>query len=150
MLVEKIIEHVDLDQIPAGLQVDKVFVANEDLAKRLHHLTSEGAQAVAVHLPDGQHLHVGDVLYQDADKAIVVDVLPEDVLIIKPGSIQAMGKIAHALGNRHLPAQFSGDTMIVQYDYLVEKLLQDQQINFEHKALKLPQPFLHVGHHHDA
>lgn len=57
---------------------------------------------------------------------IVIEVMPDDVLIIQPRSIREMGEIAHKLGNRHLPAQFEGDAMVVQYDYLVEEqLMQD-------------------------
>ena len=35
-----------------------------------------------------------------------------------------MGDIAHQLGNRHLPAQFTETEMLIQYDYLVEDLLK--------------------------
>ncbi|KRM76680.1 urease accessory protein UreE [Secundilactobacillus collinoides] len=148
MLVEKIIDHIDLPAADDG-KVETVMVANEDLAKRLHHLQTKDATEVAVHLPEGQHLHVGDVLYQDDQRTIVVDVLPEDVLIIEPGTIKNMGIIAHELGNRHLPAQFTDTEMIVQYDYLVEQLLQNRHLLYKHTALKLSKPFLHVGHHHD-
>ena len=61
---------------------------------------------------------------------IIVDVMPDDLLIIKPRSILEMGNIAHQLGNRHLPAQFEGDEMFVQYDYLVEELLQELDHSF--------------------
>jgi urease accessory protein len=143
------LDHLDsVDELYKANNIDKVFVENEALAKRLHHLITQKHVEVAVHLPEGEHLRVGDVLYQDAESKIVVDVLPEDVLIIKPKSIQQMGIIAHELGNRHLPAQFIGDQMVVQYDYLVETLLQKRKLDYERTSLKLKQPFLHVGHHH--
>ena len=56
---------------------------------------------------------------------IVIDVLSDDLLVIKPRSLKEMGTIAHQLGNRHLPAQFEENNMLVQYDYLVEELLQE-------------------------
>lgn len=146
MLITKVLDHIDINS--ADNHVDKVFVENEALAKRLHHLTTENHVNVAIHLPEGEHLRVGDVLYQDSDAKIVVDVLPEDVLTIKPKTIRQMGVIAHELGNRHLPAQFIDDEMIVQYDYLVETLLKKRGLSYERKTLKLSQPFLHVGHHH--
>lgn len=147
MLITKILGHVDQVE-NSHADVDRVLVENESLAKRLHYLTSENNVEVAIHLPEGEHLRVGDVLYEDDASKIVVDVLPEDVLIIKPTSIQQMGVIAHELGNRHLPAQFIEDQMIVQYDYLVEALLKKRGLDYERKDLKLNQPFLHVGHHH--
>ena len=79
---------------------------------------------------------------------IIVDVMPDDLLIIKPRTILEMGNIAHQLGNRHLPAQFEGDEMFVQYDYLVEELLQELDIPFEREKRKVKQAFRHIGHSH--
>ena len=67
----------------------------------------------------------GDVLYMDEKNMIIVDVLSDDLLVISPQFLKEMGTIAHQLGNRHLPAQFEEDEMLVQYDYLVEELLQE-------------------------
>ena len=80
---------------------------------------------------------------------IIVDVNHEDVLVIKPTSINQMGDIAHQLGNRHLPAQFEGNEMIVQYDYLVEELLKDEGVPFERQDRKINKAFRHIGHSHD-
>jgi urease accessory protein len=85
----------------------------------------------------------------DDENMIIVDVKSDDLLIIQPRNIIEMGKIAHRLGNRHLPAQFEGDEMLVQYDYLVEKLLEELGIPFEHEERKLKKPFRHIGHSHE-
>ena len=47
-----------------------------------------------------------------------------------------MGIIAHQLGNRHLPAQFEENDMLVQYDYLVAELLDELQIPYDGKNEK--------------
>ena len=52
-------------------------------------------------------------------------------------------------GNRHLPAQFEQDEMIVQYDYLVERLLQELAVPFMRENRKMKQAFKHIGHSHD-
>lgn len=80
---------------------------------------------------------------------IVIDVNSEDLLVIKPRSLQEMGDIAHQLGNRHLPAQFTESEMLVQYDYLVESLLQDLGIPYSHEDRKVNKAFRHIGHSHD-
>lgn len=147
MLIEKIIDHIDLADKTADYE--RVLVANEDLAKRLHHLTTNRKTDIAIHLSQGKHLRVGDVLYRDDNRVIVVDVLPEDVLVIAPKTIDEMGEIAHELGNRHLPAQFINSQMIVQYDYLVDDLLKKHHLNYQRRSMKLSHPFLHVGHHHE-
>ncbi|MER2141214.1 MAG: urease accessory protein UreE, partial [Priestia megaterium] len=53
------------------------------------------------------------------------------------------------LGNRHLPAQFEGGDMLVQYDYLVEELLQQLDIPYKREKRKVKQAFKHIGHSHD-
>jgi len=81
---------------------------------------------------------------------IIVDVLSDDLLVISPRSLKEMGTIAHQLGNRHLPAQFEDEDMLVQYDYLVEELLQEWQIPFKRESRKVKQAFRHIGHSHDG
>ena len=79
---------------------------------------------------------------------IVIDVLADDLLVISPRSLQEMGTIAHQLGNRHLPAQFEEDVMMVQYDYLVEELLKELNIPYKREKRKVKQAFRHIGHSH--
>lgn len=59
-----------------------------------------------------------------------------------------MGIVAHMLGNRHLPAQFEEDSMIVQYDYLIERLLKEENLSYTRENKKLKQAFRHVDHSH--
>lgn len=91
----------------------------------------------------------GDVLFMDDKNVIIVDVLSDDLLIIRPRSMYEMGTIAHQLGNRHLPAQFEAEDMLVQYDYLVEELLQALGIPYKREDRKVNQAFRHIGHSHD-
>lgn len=71
------------------------------------------------------------------------------MIVIHPKDIHEMGVIAHQLGNRHLPAQFEVDNMIVQYDYLVEELLKQLDISYQREERKLKEAFKHIGHSHD-
>ena len=72
----------------------------------------------------------------------------EEVLIIKPSSITEMGVIAHALGNRHLQAQFEDDKMIIQYDRLVEEELKRDNVNYSRENKTLKKAFKHVEFAH--
>jgi urease accessory protein len=85
----------------------------------------------------------------DDHNVIVIDVQSDDLIVIQPRSLKEMGTIAHQLGNRHLPAQFEDDVMLVQYDYLVEELLQDLQIPFKREDRKVKKAFRHIGHSHE-
>lgn len=149
MIVKEIIGNINSYPAAENKTQDWVSIENEALAKRVHHLNTAKNGEISVRLSPGKHLHVGDILAETDDALVIVDVLPEDVLVIKPTSIHEMGVIAHELGNRHLPAQFIDDTMVVQYDYLIEHLLGHKEVFFERKQIKMPHPFRHIGHSHD-
>ena len=59
-----------------------------------------------------------------------------------------MGIIAHALGNRHLQAQFEDDKMIIPYDKLVEEELKRDNYNYSRENMKLKKGFRHVEFAH--
>ncbi|NEU30943.1 urease accessory protein UreE [bacterium LRH843] len=150
MIIEKIITHIDTikkDELPK-YHVEKVFLESSDLVKRIQRVTTDHKRELGIRLKEARDLVAGDVLFMDDHNLIVVDVLPDDLLIIQPRTINEMGNIAHQLGNRHLPAQFEGDEMFVQYDYLVEELLQGLNIPYQREKKKVKQAFRHIGHSH--
>ncbi|CAH8710593.1 urease accessory protein UreE [Paenibacillus thiaminolyticus] len=132
----------------AGRHMEKVFMASEDMLKTIQRVTTDHGNEIGIRLAQRTELKDGDILYMDDNNMIVIEVMPDDVLIIQPRSIREMGEIAHKLGNRHLPAQFEGDAMVVQYDYLVEEQLMQDGIPFARQNKKMKQAFRHVGHKH--
>lgn len=132
----------------AGRHMEKVFMASEDMLKTIQRVTTDHGNEIGIRLAQRTELKDGDILYMDDKNMIVIEVMPDDVLVIQPRSIREMGEIAHKLGNRHLPAQFEGDAMVVQYDYLVEEQLTQDKIPFARENKKMKQAFRHVGHKH--
>ncbi|MFL1673826.1 urease accessory protein UreE [Paenibacillus dendritiformis] len=132
----------------AGRHMEKVFMASEDMLKTIQRVTTDHGNEIGIRLAQRTELKDGDILYMDDKNMIVIEVMPDDVLVIQPRSIREMGEIAHKLGNRHLPAQFEGDGMVVQYDYLVEEQLNQDGIPFARENKKMKQAFRHVGHKH--
>ncbi|PZM65192.1 urease accessory protein UreE [Paenibacillus dendritiformis] len=131
-----------------GRHMEKVFMASEDMLKTIQRVTTDHGNEIGIRLAQRTELKDGDILYMDEKNMIVIEVMPDDVLVIQPRSIREMGEIAHKLGNRHLPAQFEGDAMVVQYDYLVEEQLTQDGIPFARENKKMKQAFRHVGHKH--
>ena len=84
----------------------------------------------------------------DEKNIILIEVFPDDVIVIEPRNMNEMGTIAHQLGNRHLPAQFEEDKMLVQYDYLVEELLEELGLPYVREKRKVKKAFRHIGHSH--
>lgn len=132
--------------------VETIFLNSEDMLKRILKVKSDHNNEYGISLESSEKLKDGDLLYKnDSEKKIIeVRVNEEDVIVIKPKSMHEMGVIAHALGNRHLQAQFEDDTMIIQYNRLVEEELKRDNIHYCRENRKLEKAFRHVefSHHH--
>lgn len=150
MIIEEIQGNIaNLSAAEKEKHIEKVYLENSDLVKRIQRVTTDHGNELGIRLTQPIDLQSGDILYADDNNMIVIDVNSEDLLVIKPRSLQEMGDIAHQLGNRHLPAQFTESEMLVQYDYLVESLLQDLGIPYSHEDRKVNKAFRHIGHSHD-
>ena len=145
MIIEKVIGNIYKDLIRSS-HVEKVYLNSEDLLKRIQRVKTDHGNELGIRLDGHTDLEDGDVLYKDEKNMIVIYTNKDNVITIKPRTILEMGEIAHQLGNRHLPAQFEGDEMIVQYDYLVEELLSQLGIPFEREERKMKKAFRHIGH----
>lgn len=150
MLIERIeanIESMEKEEI-IRRHIEKVYLESDQLVKRVQRVTTDHGREIGIRLKEARDLVVGDVLHLDEKNMIVVDVLADDLLVISPRSLLEMGTIAHQLGNRHLPAQFEDNVMMVQYDYLVEELLKELDIPFKREKRKVKKAFRHIGHSH--
>ncbi|RDW16430.1 urease accessory protein UreE [Oceanobacillus arenosus] len=151
MIIERVITNIQqMDQEEMDRRhKEKVYLESDDLMKRIQRVTTDHGKELGIRLKEARDLVAGDVLFMDDTNMIIIDVLTDDLLIIRPRSIMEMGIIAHQLGNRHLPAQFEGEQMLVQYDYLVAELLDQLQIPYDREDRKVKQAFRHIGHSHD-
>nr|WP_255807445.1 urease accessory protein UreE [Cohnella mopanensis] len=128
--------------------MERVFLQSDDLVKRIQRVVTDHGNELGISLGQSKELVHGDVLYMDDHSLIVIHVIPDELLVIHPRTIQEMGEIAHKLGNRHLPAQFERDQMLLQYDYLVEELLQNEGIPYSREKMAVKKAFRHVEHRH--
>lgn len=151
MIVDKVVANTnDMSKEDVDKRhMEKVYMESPDLMKRIQRVKTDHDREFGIRLAEPKDLKVGDVLFMDDDNMVVVDIHSDDLIVISPRDMNEMGTIAHLLGNRHLPAQFSEDDMLVQYDYLVEELLAEKGIPFERETRKVTEPFRHVGHSHD-
>ncbi|MEH7379512.1 urease accessory protein UreE [Bacillus sp. JJ1533] len=150
MIIEKIItnlEEMDRSELEKR-HIEKVYLESSHLVKRIQRVKTDHGKEIGIRLKEARDLEAGDVLYMDDKNIIVIDVLSDDLLVISPRDIKEMGTIAHQLGNRHIPAQFEDENMLVQYDYLIEELLQQLEIPYRREDRKVKQAFRHIGHSH--
>ena len=140
-----------LDGFEVGSRrVERVSVRSDDLTKRVLRLeTSVGD--VGLRFDGPERLRDGDVIFADDQRVIAVAVTPDDVFVMQPASIGAAISLAHALGNRHLPIQTDGETIVVRYDPLLEALAAEHGVSVRREARVIAQPFrhAHAPHSHD-
>lgn len=147
MILDKILGNIkDMEDIHC--HVERIYLESDELLKRVLRVTSDHGHEYGISLPKGSEMRDGDILLNDGHNMVVISVKEDDVIVITPRDINEMGEVAHNLGNKHLPVQIEDGKIIIQYDYLVEKFLQDLQVNFERKNMKLKQAFRHVDHSH--
>lgn len=151
MIIEEVITNIrDLNpETVEKLHQEKVFMESEHLMKRIQRVETDHGRDIGIRLKNPRDLEDGDVLYMDDENIVLIDVMSDNLIIIMPRDMNEMGTIAHQLGNRHLPAQFEGDEMLIQYDYLVEDLLEEMDIPFKREERKVKKAFRHIGHSHD-
>ncbi|MGL4654566.1 MAG: urease accessory protein UreE [Sarcina sp.] len=149
MILDKILGniHEGYEKTP---HMEKIYLKSDELLKRINRVTSDHGHEYGITLDKKEVLKDGDILFNDGHNMIIVVVKSDDVLIIKPETIDEMGRIAHNLGNRHLPAQFRDGMMILEYDKLVEDLLKEEGIKYSRENVTLEKAFRHVefGHKH--
>jgi urease accessory protein len=147
MIIEKVLGNVSTIENRTP-HVERIYLESDLLVKRIQRVITDHGREIGIRLKDNKDLVDGDILHMDEKNMIVISVKEDDVLVIMPTSIGQMGDIAHQLGNRHLPAQFEGDEMLVQYDYLVEELLKQGRVPYKRENRKVGQAFRHIGHSH--
>lgn len=148
MIIEKVICNIkDLSKEEIGNRhIERINIESDLLVKRIQRLTTDHKREVGVRLKEAKDLVQGDVLYMDDKNMIIINVLNDDLLVIQPEDMEQMGRVAHEIGNRHLPAQFEGKEMLVQYDYLTEELLKELGVNFIREERQVKHAFRHIGH----
>ncbi|CAH0161826.1 MULTISPECIES: urease accessory protein UreE [Peribacillus] len=148
MIVEEVLGNIEFIEKKAK-HMEKVYLESDSLRKRILRVKTDHGNEIGIRLKENKDLMDGDIIYMDENNMIVIHTIDDDILTILPTTLGQMGDIAHQLGNRHLPAQFDGDEMLVQYDYLVEELLLELEIPFRREKRKVKQAFRHIGHSHD-
>lgn len=151
MIIEKVLANIETmpKEEVVKRHIEKVYLESAHLVKRVQRVKTDHGNEIGIRLKEPRDLVAGDVLFMDDKNLIMIDVLSDDLLVIRPRSLHEMGTIAHQLGNRHLPAQFEESEMLVQYDYLVEDLLKELKIPYERAERKVKKAFRHIGHSHD-
>lgn len=114
---------------------DKLNQSNVDILsiewyqanKRIQRLRTNGNQEVAIRFfGKDQQLKHGDVLWEDANSAIVVQVLPTECIVVEFENKLDMGYVAYEVGNKHIALFVEQNTLLMPfekpiYNWLLQK-----------------------------
>jgi len=147
LLITKIAGHID-DFKSSNKNIDWLELEWEDLNKRILRKETENGTDVSISLESTSSLRYGDVLYEDEDTLFAIRTRSEKVYVIKPKTMQEMGKMAFEIGNRHTMCIFEDDEILVRYDQTLEKLIDEVGVSYEQAERRFKEPFKYRGHQH--
>jgi len=123
MIVTKVIGKLsDLEREHNALTIEKVFLAWDELQKRILRKTTDVGRDIGIQLEKG-HLHPGDILYREGNHLIVTAVKEEAVLVVPVRSMREMGLAAHAISNMHATIEVKADTVVTPYNPVLQEQL---------------------------
>ncbi|MCZ6174897.1 urease accessory protein UreE [Campylobacter ureolyticus] len=145
MIVNKILGNLNNFDLK-DKKVDFANISNDDRVKKVLRVKSNNGIEIGINVED--ELKDGDILAILDDSVVVVKILPTDVLEISPKNLKEMGIIAHNIGNRHTPAIFEEDLMIIEPDSLIEEFLKNQNVKYKKTKRVLKTALRHASHSH--
>ena len=100
-----------------GLTIDRLELEWFETSKRIQRKTTEGGMEIAIRfLKEGQRLLQNDIIYMDAEIAVVVDIKPCEAIVVNPQSLLEMGTICYEIGNKHLPIFIQENQVLILYE----------------------------------
>lgn len=147
LIITKIVGNLD-DNDLSNKKIDWLELEWEELNKRILRKETESGTEVALSLDSSGTLRYGDVLYEDEDTLIAIRTKLEKVYVIKPKTMQEMGKAAFEIGNRHTPCIIENDEILIRYDHTLEKLMDEVGVSYEQSERRFKEPFKYKGHQH--
>lgn len=154
MIVEKILNNLNRIDLKSR-SIDRVKLSHEEMMKPHQKVASEGGRVIGISLPQGEHLHNGDILYMDEAEIVAIDLIEEDVYEIRPKNNIEWARAAFNIGNMHQRAYLYSSCIRVPYDYVLERILESLGIEYSREKRKLdgiPANIPAAGshhHHHD-
>ena len=116
------VAHSVIDDPPPGSDVVELDY-DQRHRRRIAMRTASGREFL-LDLPKAARLADGDGLALSDGSTVLVKAKPERVIDVRAGDAAHLARLAWHLGNRHVPAQVSGDVIRIRYDRVILEMLQ--------------------------
>jgi urease accessory protein len=143
-IIDRVVKAAALTNRPI---VDRVSLTWDERQKSRQKLRTAEGKEIALALPTGTRLNAGDLLPIEAGW-IKVCLAPEDVLLIKPRTLQETAFVAYQIGNRHLALEIIEDGLKTLYEPVLASYLRQQGIPVEQIQLPFTPVTAMFGHGH--
>jgi urease accessory protein len=131
----------------AGRERDALVLTAEERRWGRRRVVTRAGRELALALPTGSVLGVGEVVHVAEEWYVVVEAAEEAVLVVTPRTREEGLRVAFEVGNRHFTLAVDGARLVVPDDSAMEQLLTRLGVTFERtRAAFLP---LGHGHRHD-
>lgn len=105
-------------------ELPTITLAREERYRRRIAWTTDGGAPFLLDLPEATYLPDGTGLTLDDGATIVVRAAPEDLLQIMARDAHALTRISWHIGNRHTPAEITGDAIFILPDHVLAEMVQ--------------------------
>lgn len=113
MIIEDVIGNTSTLSI-GSRQTDLLQLQWYETTRRIQRRQTVSGRELALRLlKQGQRLQQGDVVWMDDATAVVVDILPCEVIVVTPASMLEMGTICYEIGNKHLPVFIQDNEVLI-------------------------------------
>jgi len=98
----------------AGRRVERLAVDAARAGRRLLRGRTDAGSDVTLEVPRGTYLRHGAVVSDDGESIVVIERIAEPVLVVRSTAascdarVAAAARVAHALGNQHVPIEVLG------------------------------------------
>ena len=151
MIIESILGNIK-EYAVGDRRLEKVVLDRDGLSKPHQKLKTQSGESFGLSLPHGAALSPGDVIFADEDRVIVVELEPEDALVIRPEGQMQWARAAYNIGNMHQRAFIQEDCIITPYDAILQSIMQKLHVPCERMVCPINGVRANVsqseGHHH--
>ena len=94
---------------------ERLKLSRHEMGKRRLRRKTDMGTDIGVSLKEGRLLHHGDVIVEDGDRRVLVEQIPEKIILISLQNAprESILLVGHRIGNMHRPMAVSGDIISV-------------------------------------
>lgn len=140
MIIQSILGNVAGTSL-AGKETDVLPLEWFETNKRIQRKRTRGGQDVAFRfLKENPNMQEGDIVFMDDTKAIVIEVLPCEAIVLVPATMLEMGTVCYEIGNKHLPLFIQGEEVLMPYEAPIFRWLEASGYKPQQAIRKLANP----------